>query len=171
MKGREKKVTAAPPEAAAATPFFARFLEGQTPEEDAEATVSERAPRAQYTTTRGGAKKPAAQKSAAKKSASKKSAGKKSAGTQRAAAKAVTLKYPSDKDEWVFYPYHVEAARIGPGSGPQTMKAPSDGDELPAFAVSYVDRKDAPPTTTTKAKAKEARVKITIPRKDILEAE
>ena len=168
MKGRKKKAPAAPPDTSA-TPFFARFLESQAPDEDAEAAVSERAPRAEYTTTRGGAKKSAAKKSAAKKSASKKSAGKKSAGTKTAAATAVTLKYPSDRDEWVLYPYHVEAARIGPGAGRQTLKYPSDNDEDAALAAVYVDKKDAP-KTATRAKAKEARVKITIPSRDIYDA-
>jgi hypothetical protein len=133
-------------------------------DEDAEASVSESAQRAQFTYARGGAKK-----SAAKKSASKKSAGKKSAGTKSSAAvKAVTLKYPSDKDEFILYPYHVEAARIGPGAGRQTLKYPSDNDEDAALAAFYVDKKDVP--TTARAKAKEARIKITIPSKDIYEA-
>ena len=161
MKGRKKQSPAAPPEIIA-TPFFVRFLEGQQPEEDAEATVSERAPRAEYTTSRG-AKKSAAKKGGAKKGAAKKGAGKK------AAAKMVTLKYPSDGDEIVFYPYHAEAARIGPGAGNQTQKYPSDGDEQVAFAATYVDKADVP--STARAKPKEARIKITIPRKDILEAE
>jgi hypothetical protein len=154
MKGRKKQAPAAPPETVA-TPFFVRFLEGQQPEEDAEATVSERAPRAEYTTTRG-AKKPAAKKPAAKKGGAKKSA----------TAKMVTLKYPSDRDEYIFYPYHAEAARIGPGAGPQTMKAPSDNDELPAFAAVYVDRKDVPAAARVKPKA--ARVNFTSPSKDLL---
>jgi hypothetical protein len=162
MKGRKKQAPAAPPETVA-TPFFVRFLEGQQPEEDAEATVSERAPRAEYTTSRG-AKKPAAKKGGAKKGAAKKSAGKKAT-----AAKMVTLKYPSDGDEIVFYPYHAEAARVGPGAGKQTQKYPSDGDEDVAFAATYVDRADVP--TAARAKPKEARVKITNPRKDLLEAD
>lgn len=157
MKGRKKQPPAAPPETVA-TPFFVRFLEGQQPEEDAEATVSASAPRAQYTTARG-AKKPAAKKGGAKKSAGKKAA----------AAKLVTLKYPSDHDEIVFYPYHAEAARIGPGAGDQTQKFPSDGDDDVAFAAVYVDKKDVP--ATAKAKPKEARIKITNSRKDILEAD
>lgn len=157
MKGRKKQAPAAPPETVA-TPFFVRFLEGQQPDEDAEAAVNERAPRAQYTTSRG-----------AKKSAAKKGGAKKSAGKKAAAAKMVTLKYPSDGDEIVFYPYHAEAARIGPGVGDQTHKYPSDGDEDVAFAATYVDRKDVP--TTARAKPKDARVKITNPRKDLLEAE
>ena len=161
MKGRKKQAPAAPPETVA-TPFFVRFLEGQHPEEDAEAAVSERAPRAQYTTSRG-AKKPAAKKGGAKKGGAKKSA-----GTQRKAAPLATLKYPSDKDEIVFYPYHAEAARIGPGAGNQTQKYPSDGDEDVAFAATYVDRKDVP--AAARVKPKEARVKITNPRKDLLEA-
>jgi hypothetical protein len=160
MKGRKKQTPAAPP-GPVATPFFVRFLEGQQPEEDAEATVSERAPRAQYTTSRG-AKKPAAKKGGAKKGAAKKSAAKKGA------AKMVTLKYPSDGDEIVFYPYHAEAAKIGPGTGEQTQKFPSDGDENVVFAATYVDKADVP--STGRAKPKEARIKITIPRKDIYEA-
>ncbi len=167
MKGRKKQTPAAPPETVA-TPFFVRFLEGQQPEEDAEATVSERAARAQYTTTRG-AKKPAAKKGGAKKGGAKKSAAKKSAGKKAAAAKLVTLKYPSDGDEIVFFPYHAEAARRGPGAGDQTQKYPSDGDEQVAFSAIYVDKADVP--STARAKPKEARIKITIPRKDILEAE
>ena len=153
MKGRKKKAPAAPPDTAAATPFFARFLESQEPEDDAEAKVSSSHGRAQATTKSRGAKKGGA---------------KKSAGTKKAAARLATLKYPSDRDEYIFYPYHAEAARTGPGSGPQTMKAPSDGDELPAFAATYVDRKDVP--ATARAKPKEARVKFTVPSRDIYEA-
>jgi hypothetical protein len=160
MKGRRKQAPAAPPETVA-TPFFVRFLEGQHPEEDAEAAVSERAPRAEYTTSRG-AKKPAAKKPAAKKGGAKKSA-----GTKGKAAPLATLKYPSDRDEIVFYPYHAEAARIGPGSGAQTMKAPSDNDEFAAFAATYVDRRDVP--SAAKVKPKPARVNFTSPSKDLLE--
>src|SRR5687768_8196813 len=110
MNDRKKKSPAVTPEA---TPFFARFLESQEPEEDAEAKVSASARRAQATAkSRGGAKKSAGKKAAAKKSAAKKKAG--------ATAKAVTLKYPSDRDEFVLYPYHIEAVRRGPGSGNQT---------------------------------------------------
>jgi Serine endopeptidase inhibitors len=159
MKGRKKQAPAAPPETVA-TPFFVRFLEGQQPEEDAEATVSERAPRAQYTTSRG-AKKPAAKKGGAKKGGAKKG------GANKGAAKIVTLKYPSDRDEIVFYPYHAEAARIGPGSGAQTMKAPSDNDEFAAFAATYVNRKDVP--AAAKVKPKAAPVNFTSPSKDLLE--
>lgn len=166
MKGRKKQAPAAAPEPADAAPFFARFLESQQPEEDAEAKVSARGRRAQATAkSRGGAKKSAAKKSAAKKSGAKKSAGKKV--TAAASAKAVTLKYPSDRDEWVLYPYQLEAARRGPGSGDQTLKYPSDGDEDTAYALSYVDRKDVP--ATARAKAKEARVTITKPHKDIMD--
>ena len=158
MKGRKQKAPAAPPDTAAATPFFARFLESQEPEEDAEAKVSSSHGRAQATAKSRGAKKGAAKKGGAKKSA----------GTKKAAARLATLKYPSDKDEYIFFPYHVEAARVRPDTSPQTMKAPSDGDELPAFAATYVDRRDVP--AAARAKPKEARVKFTVPSRDIYEA-
>ncbi|HEX8500731.1 MAG TPA: microviridin/marinostatin family tricyclic proteinase inhibitor [Pyrinomonadaceae bacterium] len=176
MKGRKKDAPPAEAGTTATTPFFARFLEGQEPDEDAEAKVSARRGRAQATTKSGGSTKKSGggRKSGAKKSAAKKSAGKKSgaAGKTTAAAKAVTLKYPSDNDEFVLYPYRIEAARLGPGSGRQTLKYPSDGDEDTSFAVTYVDRKDVPKTAQAQQRATEkfARVNITRPQKDILDA-
>jgi|GEM_PF-1706851 len=139
MKDRKKKD--APP---GTTPFFARYLEGQT-NEDAEAKVTERAGRPSAT---------------AKKSA-KKSAGKKSSGTQAAAASPrVTLKYPSDNDEYIYFPYHVEAATKGPGKGAQTLKYPSDNDEEGGVYALYADEADAP-KAGAKAKAKDAQVRLT----------
>ena len=163
MKGRKKD---APPAEAGTTttPFFARFLEGQEQEEDAEAKVSARRGRAQATAkSKGAAKK----SGGAKKSGAKKSAGKKSA----AAAKFMTLKYPSDRDEYVLYPYHVEAARVGPGAGAQTLKYPSDNDEYAALAATYADKKDVPKTALgQRAQQKFARIDFTSPSKDIDEA-
>lgn len=157
MKKKDRKD--ASPEAAGggtATPFFARYLEGQ----DAEAKVSEGRNQPNFTykedarsTKRGGAK-------AAKKGATKGAA---SGGGAKAAARPPlqTLKYPSDRDEWIFYPYHVEAA-AAPTAGRQTLKFPSDGDEDRGYYVVYVDPSEAPQGETTKAaKPKETGVRLT----------
>ena len=133
MKGRKKRESAAP-DAAAATPFFARFLEDQHGA-DAEAKVSARRGRAQAATRSGGAPK--------------------SSG-----AKFQTLKYPSDRDEWVFYPYHVEAATAPAGARRQTLKFPSDNDEGDVYFPVYLDAADAPKSGKAKPK-KDAKVRLT----------
>ena len=116
MRGRRKKDEAAAPSGAPATPFFARFLEGQH-DDDAEAKVTARRVRASYTEKQGA---------------------RKAAAAKPTAAKLQTLKYPSDGDEQVFYPYQVEAAKIGGGSTRQTLKYPSDRDDIdPPFVVQY----------------------------------
>ncbi|HEX6184305.1 MAG TPA: microviridin/marinostatin family tricyclic proteinase inhibitor [Pyrinomonadaceae bacterium] len=135
MKGRKKKGPAAPPsDAAASTPFFARFLEDQHGD-DAEARVSARRPRAQATARKSG-------------------------GTTKASVVAQTMKAPSDKDEWVVFPYHVEAATAQMTR--QTLKYPSDRDEDGPYFVLYADAADAPKTATSKPKLKkEAKVRLT----------
>jgi len=137
MKGRKKKGPAAPPsDAAASTPFFARFLEDQHGG-DAEARVSARHPRAQATA-------------------------KKSGGTTKRSAGPQTMKAPSDGDEWVFYPYHVEAATTKGAAARQTLKYPSDRDEVDGYFALYADAADAPKTATSKPNLKkEAKVRLT----------
>jgi len=134
-----------------ATPFFVRYLEGQ----DAEAKVNEGRGQANFTykeearsTKKGGAK------------AAAKSGAKAGGGGKKAAAPLQTLKYPSDRDEWIFYPYHVEAA-AAPTSGRQTLKYPSDNDEDRGYYAVYADPKEAPKSETTKAaKPKETGVRL-----------
>ena len=141
-----------------ATPFFVRYLEGQ----DAEAKVNEGRGQSNFTykeearsTKKGGAKK-----SGAKKSGAKSAAGGKKGGAGGAKAPIITLKYPSDRDEWIFYPYHVEAA-TAPTAGRQTLKYPSDGDEERGYYAVYVDPSEAPKAETTKAaKPKETGVRL-----------
>ncbi len=142
MKKKDRKNAspkAAPSETA--TPFFARYLEGQ----DAEAKVSEGRNQPGFTykeaarsTKKGGAKKAAAGAKA------------------KAAAKPPiqTLKYPSDRDEWIFYPYHPEAA-TAKATSRHTLKYPSDNDEDRGYYAVYSDAADAPKSETAKAKPKE----------------
>ena len=140
MKGRKRKSPVLPPPEAAATPFFARFLEDQQGG-DAEAKVSARRGRAQ--------------------------AAAKSGGGSKSTAKAVTLKYPSDRDEYVLYPYHVEAATVKAGTARQTLKYPSDRDEdIGPYVPVYIDAADAPKTTTAKPK-QDAKVRLTRKTDDI----
>ncbi len=149
MKKRDKK-DASPQ----ATPFFVRYLEGQ----DAEAKVTEGRNQPNFTykeearsTKKGGAK------AGAKKSSKKGAA---AGGNAKAAPPLQTLKYPSDRDEWIFYPYHVEAA-AAPTSGRQTLKYPSDGDEDRGYYAVYVDPSEVPKAATTKAaKQKETGVRL-----------
>ena len=143
MKGRKKKGPAAPPsDAAASTPFFARFLEDQHGD-DAEAKVSTRSPRAQATA-------------------------KKSGGKAKASATAQTMKAPSDKDEWVVFPYHVEAATVKAGATRRTLKYPSDNDEGDAYVVLYADAADAPKTASAKPTIKKgAKVHFTSKAHDL----
>jgi Serine endopeptidase inhibitors len=176
MKNRKQKE--APPETPqheTATPFFARYLEGQEPEPDAEASVSVRGQRAEFTFS--GARKASKKKSASKKSGGKKSGGAKatakSSKTSKAAkprAAAVTLKYPSDNDELVFFPYKAEAIELTQGLRATrkfpsdldevdavTLKFPSDNDEVGYFP-SYASRAEVPKGAT--AKPAEGRVKL-----------
>ena len=143
MKVGKKKAAPAPQETA--TPFFARFLEGQDGD-DADAKVTARRGRAPYTT---------------KQSMSKAAAAKPS--------KLQTLKYPSDGDEQVFYPYKVEAATVKGAAARQTLKYPSDRDEVDAYVPVYVDAADAPKTAKGKAK-KGAQVRLTTKAADIDES-
>jgi hypothetical protein len=160
MKGIKKKAGAAPPpveDAAAATPFFARFLEDQHADDD-EAKVTERGGRAPFTYK---------ERAAAKSDTTKTKATKPKAGgvTKTKAATAVTLKYPSDRDEWVLYPYHVEAASIK-GSTRQTLKYPSDRDEVDGYVPVYINAADAPKSASAKPK-KDAKVALTTKAADI----
>ena len=148
MRGRRKE-EAARKTPDASKPFFARFLEDQHGE-DAEAKVSARPERAQATTkvTKTTAAKP------------------KSGGvTKTSATKLQTLKYPSDRDEWVLYPYRVEAATV---KGPvrQTLKFPSDSDEGDVYVPVYINAADAPKTASAKPK-KNAKVALTTKAADI----
>jgi hypothetical protein len=147
MRGRRKKVEAAAPTCAPATPFFARFLEGQHGD-DAEAKVTARRVRASYTEKQGARKATSAKTTAAKPS------------------KLHTLKYPSDGDEQVFHPYQVEAATIKGGGARQTLKYPSDRDEGDPYVAVYIDAADAPKTAKVKAK-KDAKIRLTSKSDDI----
>lgn len=137
MKGRKKKSPAAPPsDAATSTPFFARFLEDQHGD-DAEARVSARRPRAQATAKKSGA-------------------------TTKRSSTPQTMKAPSDGDEWVFYPYHVEAATAKGAASRQTLKYPSDRDEVDGFFALYADAADAPKAASANPKIKkDAKVHFT----------
>ena len=138
-----------------ATPFFVRYLEGQ----DAEAKVSEGRGQSNFTykeesrsTKKGGAKKSGAKKSGAKSAAT--------AGNAKAKAPLQTLKYPSDRDEWIFYPYHVEAATVKTPPR-QTLKFPSDSDEGGGYYAVYVDPSEVPKSeTAAAAKPKETSVRL-----------
>ena len=150
MKSKDKKD--ASPKAArseTATPFFARYLEGQ----DAEAEVREGRGQSKFTykeearSTKGGAKK----KSGAKKGA---------AAGAKASPPMQTLKYPSDRDEIVFYAYHAEAAEATTRGARQTLKYPSDGDEDRAYYATYADAAEAPKSETARAKPKETGVRL-----------
>jgi hypothetical protein len=148
MRGRRKKVEAAAPSGAPATPFFARYLEGQHAD-DAEAKVTTSRGSASYTEKQG-ARKATAAKTKAKASASK----------------LQTLKYPSDGDEQVFYPYQVEAATFKGGASRQTLKYPSDRDEGDPYVAVYIDAADAPKTAKAKPK-KGAKIALTSKSDDI----
>ena len=159
MKSKDKKD--ASPKAArvdTATPFFARYLEGQ--EADAEAKVSEGKNQSNFTYKEGarGSKKGGA-KAVNKASTKVSTAGK--VGQKTAKIPVQTLKYPSDRDEWIFYPYHVEAATITAGRR-QTLKYPSDNDEGDPYYAVYADVKDAPKEgAKAAAKPKEASMRLT----------
>ena len=118
---------------AEARPFFARYLEGQEP--DAEAKVEGGRSRSNFT-----------YKEATEKSGEK-------------SAKAVTMKYPSDNDEYVYYPYHPQAAEQQAKAPRHTLKYPSDSDEDGPYYALYQDEADVPKRAT--AKPKEAAVRLT----------
>ena len=141
MGGRKRERPApSPQDAETTTPFFARFLEGQYDGDDAEAKVTARRGRAQAT---------------------------KKAGA-KATRKLQTLKYPSDNDEYVLYPYHVEA--VTAKATRATMKYPSDRDEdIGPYVPVYLDAADAPKTATAKPK-KDAKIRLTTKSADIDEA-
>jgi hypothetical protein len=153
MKSKDKKGDA--PKAVSgetATPFFARYLEGQ----DAEAKVGEGRNQPAFTykeNARGSTKKGGAKAAGAK-------SGAKAAGAKAAAKPPIqTMKYPSDSDELVFYAYHAEAAEAKAASR-QTLKYPSDNDEDRAYFAVYADAADAPKSATAKAKPKETGVRL-----------
>ena len=153
MRGRKKKD--APESRPAATPFFARYLEDQhAGDEDAEAEVTEPRRTEPFTYKERGAAKSAKGAKYVTKSAAKSAAAK--------SAAAQTLKYPSDRDEWVLYPYHAEAATAKAGSTRQTLKYPSDRDEIDAYFPVYADAADAPKAASASAKPKKnATVRLT----------
>ena len=150
MKVGKKKAAPPPPEIA--TPFFARFLEGQDAD-DADAKVTERHGRASYTEKQG----------------ARKSTSRVTKTTAAKTSKMQTLKYPSDGDEHVFYPYMVEAATVKGSAARQTLKYPSDRDEVDAYVPVYVNAADAPKTAKGKAK-KDAQVRLTTKAADIDES-
>ena len=170
MKSRDKKD--ASPEATRrgkATPFFARYLEGQDAEADAEAKVGGGKDQSNFTfkekarsTKKSGAKKGSTKKSAAKVSDG--SASQKSAADKMKGATLMTLKYPSDRDEWVFYPYHPEAVKANYKSRPVTLKFPSDNDEGDAYYAVYADASEVPLSEQTKAKDTTVRLTRKKPR-------
>lgn len=173
MKNRKHK--GAPPEAPSpetVTPFFARYLEGQAPEPDAEANVSAGRGQAEFTYKSAKATKKSSTKKSSKSgksSATSKSAkSAKSSKSKSARPPAVTLKYPSDTDELVFYPYKPEAIAATGGlratrkypsdlDEAVTLKYPSDDDEVGYFPV-YTSRAEVPKGAS--AKPKEGRVQL-----------
>jgi hypothetical protein len=104
-----------------ATPFFARYLEGQ----DDGATDG-----------------------------SAKVGGRSSVGYKKAKAKAgpaipiQTLKFPSDSDELHYFPYYpsAEYVPLPPGKKPKivTLKFPSDSDEGGGYIAQYIAKEDVP---------------------------
>ena len=169
---KQRKQQEAPHEAApqeSVTPFFARYLEGQTPEPDAEASVGGRGGRAEFTYS--GARKTSKKKAAAKKSGGAKASAKSAKSAKGAKARPLqTLKYPSDNDEIVLYPYKVEAIELtqGPRATKKypsdldevdavTLKYPSDNDEV-GYYPTYTSRADVPKGAT--AKPKEGRIQL-----------
>ncbi|MBA3243148.1 MAG: microviridin/marinostatin family tricyclic proteinase inhibitor [Acidobacteria bacterium] len=167
MKSRDKKD--ASPEATRrgkATPFFARYLEGQDAEADAEAKVGGGKDQSNFTfkekarsTKKSGAKKSGAKASAA-------SAGRKSAASAAKAPPMMTLKYPSDRDEWTFYPYYrLEDVGGKVTNKPVTLKYPSDNDEGAPYYAVYADASDAPKSETAKARTKPIETTVRLSRK------
>lgn len=159
MKNKKQLKQPPAPRNETATPFFARYLEGQDAEPDAEARVSGGRRKAEVRTGAGGAKK-AAKKSAAKKSGAKKAA----------KIPLQTLKYPSDRDEYILIPYKLEAVTATEGlrvtkkfpsdlDEDVTLKFPSDGDDDNAgyYAV-YANKADVPKSAA--AKPREAKINL-----------
>lgn len=154
MKNRKQRKPAPASPSETATPFFVRYLEGQDAEPDAAAKVSGRRRAAEARVGSGGSKK------SAKKSAAKKP------GKAAAAVPLQTLKYPSDRDEYVFYPYKLEAAEATQGFRFATKKFPSDQDEdvtqkypsdndddTEGFYAVYADAADVPRAAAAKPRA------------------
>ncbi len=71
-----------------------------------------------------------------------------------------TLKYPSDRDEIVYYAYHAKAAESPTRGARQTLKYPSDGDEDRGYYASYADAAEAPKSEAARAKPKDATVRL-----------
>ena len=113
-----KKKSAAP---AASTPFFARYLEGQSPSGQAKAEVR--------SSSRGAYAKAKAKAKAATKT-------------------LVTLKYPSDKDEVTYVPYYLGSKYIPEKYREpiMTLKYPSDSDEQ-SYLPRYLATADVPKGT------------------------
>ncbi|PYS44391.1 MAG: hypothetical protein DMF71_03830 [Acidobacteria bacterium] len=111
---RKKKQDVASP--ADSTPFFVRYLEGQS---DSEAEGSARI-------------------------AGRQSLGYKKAATKTGPIQ--TLKFPSDGDELHYYPYYAsknDLPQKPSGGGFVTLKFPSDSDEH-KYVASYVAKADVP---------------------------
>lgn len=145
MKNKKKQNKPQAPRNETATPFFVRYLEGQSVEPDAEAKISGKRRTARATT--GGAKKSAKKKAAP--------------------PKLVTLKFPSDNDEYVLYPYHIDADVKVVNLPPkfETRKFPSDNDEYGPYFPVYINRADVPKTATTKAAAQPKAAPVSLSRK------
>lgn len=112
-----KKKSAAP---ADSTPFFARYLEGQVASGQTSAEVR---------SSRGGAYAKAKAKASAKASR----------------PPLMTLKYPSDKDEWTFAPHYGSTTDVPEKYRDTivTLKFPSDSDEH-WYDASYLSKADVP---------------------------
>jgi len=121
MKSRKPKDLATPRPGAAATPFFARFLEDQ---HDAEA-------------------KPAAECMTLKYPSDRDEIDNYSpldleAAPTNAGPSHFSLKYPSDRDEIDNYtPAYGEAAATNAGPSRMTLKYPSDRDEIDNYTAPY----------------------------------
>jgi hypothetical protein len=70
-----------------------------------------------------------------------------------------TMKYPSDNDELVFYPYYTEEIAGNTANIASTNKYPSDGDDDSPLYAFYLDAQDVP--KSRKVKPKDARVALT----------
>lgn len=129
----KKKPGAAP---ATATPFFARYLEGQ---HDAESVGSAKVGRR---TSHGYVKAKAKAK----------------------AAPIQTLKFPSDSDELHYFPYYPskEYVPIPPGKKYKivTLKYPSDNDEGGGYVAQYITKAAVPKKATATASLKEGKVQL-----------
>lgn len=132
-----KKKSAAP---ADSTPFFARYLEGQVGSGQTSAEVR---------SSRGGAYAKAKAKASAK----------------APRPPLMTLKYPSDKDEWTYAPYYGSTADVPEKYRDPivTLKFPSDSDEH-WYDASYLRKADVP-TGKSKASGKVQLTKKALKRK------